>query len=85
MKSHMIKLELASCLVVLIDLDVYPGDDRRSVEAASQCPSCVEPAVPVVRWCQLSYGLSSGAMAQACRVHDCFFLLSGFQCGCSSV
>lgn len=53
MKSHMIRLELASCLVVLMDLDVSLGDDRRSVEAASQCLSCVEPAVPMVRWCQL--------------------------------
>lgn len=47
----MIRLELASCLEVLMDLDVSLGDGRKSVEAASQCPSCVEPAVPVVRWC----------------------------------
>lgn len=57
-----------------MDLDVSLGGSRRSVEAASQCPSCVEPAVSVVRWCQLWYGLSSVAVAQACRVHGCLFL-----------
>lgn len=49
----MIRLELVSCLEVLMDLDVSLGGSRRSVEAASQCPSCVEPAVSLVRWCQL--------------------------------
>lgn len=58
----MIMLELTVCLEVLMALDVSLGDGRRSVEAVSRRPSCIEPAVPVVRWCQLQCGLSTGAV-----------------------
>lgn len=52
--SHMTRLELACCLEVLTALDVSPGDGRRSVEAACQRPSCIQPAaVPMVRQCHL--------------------------------
>lgn len=67
----MIMLELPGCLEVLMALDVSLGDGKRSVEAVSRRPSCIEPAVPVVRWCQLQCGL---CVAQACRVHDRSFL-----------
>lgn len=67
-------------------MDVPLGDGRGSVEVASQGSSCVEPAVSVVRWRWQQCGFSTGAVAQAGRMHDCSFisplwlLLSLFLC-----